>query len=212
MAKKSKFLMVSLDDEKAQALANVLSNKTCRKILEHLADKKDTETGISKALGIAISTVHYNLLQLVKGGLIEAEEFHYSKKGKVVNHYSLANQYILIAPKNSFGLKEKLKNLLAVVPIAGAVGYALSTFNSTPAYPSSFAMEAAPMMARTAEDAGASAMMLKTSSTIAAPTFRDQAMSLFSGMDIGLLFVLGALFALCTYLLLAYLLFLYRQK
>jgi len=71
-----------------------------------------TETDISKELKLPISTVHYNLSVLVKAKLVEAREFHYSEKGREVNHYSLANKLIIIAPsKMDDSTKDKLKNL-----------------------------------------------------------------------------------------------------
>lgn len=112
MAKQS-FLLVSLREDKAKELANVISNDSCRKILDYLTKKEDaTESEISKELEIAISTVHYNLKQLMRSEIINCEEFHYSKKGKEVNHYKLANKYIIIAPKTTYGIKEKLRMVL----------------------------------------------------------------------------------------------------
>jgi len=122
MAKQS-FLLVSLKEDKAKELAQVISNESCRKILDYLAEHEDaTETEISKKLDLPISTVHYNLQNLVNSGVIIAEEFHYSKKGKEVNHYKLANKYIIIAPKTTFGIKEKLRSILPVslLALAGA--------------------------------------------------------------------------------------------
>src|SRR3989339_352498 len=121
MAKQS-FLLVSLQEDKAKKLAQVVTNDSCRKILDYLADKEATETDLAEKLGLPMSTVHYNLSQLVGTGLIIADEFHYSKKGKEVNHYKLANKYIIIAPKSTFGIKEKLKSILpvALLALAGA--------------------------------------------------------------------------------------------
>ena len=107
MSKKS-FLLVSLKEDKAKELAQVISNDTCRKILDHLAEKEDaTETEIATTLQLPISTVHYNLHHLMKAGIVNVEEFHYSEKGKEVNHYKLANKYIIIAPRTTYGIKEK---------------------------------------------------------------------------------------------------------
>ena len=76
MAKKETFLMVSLEEDKAKKLAQVLSNDTSRKILDHLSNKKATETELSKELNLPISTVHYNLRHLLASRLVEAGEFH----------------------------------------------------------------------------------------------------------------------------------------
>lgn len=115
MAKET-FMLVSLKEAKAKKLAQVISNETSRKILDYLAKGDKTESEIAKELGIAISTVHYNLKQLVAAKLVKADEFHYSKKGKEVNHYSLTNQFVVIAPSNEEGILDKLKKIL---PVAG---------------------------------------------------------------------------------------------
>src|SRR3989338_6171049 len=122
MGKKNKFLLVSLQDQKAAELAQVISNSTCRRILDYLSEHDSiTESQVSQDLAVPLPTVHYNLQLLVKGGLVKIEEFHYSVKGKEVNHYSLANQYIIIAPKGVHGFKEKLRSILPVVLAAVGV-------------------------------------------------------------------------------------------
>lgn len=116
MAKKNLILM-SLEDEKINKIANVVSNESSKKILDYLSGKEyATESEIAKELGIAISTVHYNMQQLIDAGLVSADEYHYSEKGREVNRYKLANKYIIIAPKGTKkqGLKQKLKNILPV--------------------------------------------------------------------------------------------------
>ena len=128
---KEKFLLVSLSENKAKQLAQVISNETCRKILDYLADKEATESELSKKLEVPISTVHYNLKQLQKGGLVVADEYHYSQKGKEVNHYKLANKYIIIAPKSTYGIKEKLKSVLPVAIIIGAGAGLIRFFSGT---------------------------------------------------------------------------------
>ena len=84
---KEKFLLLSLSESKTKELAQAVSNDTCRKILDYLADKEASESELASKLDIPISTVHYNLQQLQKGGLVVVEEYHYSEKGKEVNHY-----------------------------------------------------------------------------------------------------------------------------
>ena len=116
MARKDKFLLVSLQEEKAAQLAQVISNSTCRRILDYLSEHDyAAETQIAKELGVPLPTVHYNLAQLTAGGLVVVDEYHYSEKGKEINHYKLANQYIIIAPKSMHGFKEKLRSILPVV-------------------------------------------------------------------------------------------------
>lgn len=172
MAKQS-FLLVSLKEDKAKQLANVISNESCRKILDYLAEKEDaTETEIAKDLGLPISTVHYNLQHLMKSGIISVEEFHYSEKGKEVNHYKLANKYIIIAPKTTYGIKEKLKSILPVSLLAligaGFIHLYTKYFRPLPGVMRATAptmeaavREAAPMMDEAAEGAVATAPMVQ---------------------------------------------------
>jgi DNA-binding transcriptional ArsR family regulator len=57
-----KFLLVSLKEDEAKKLAQVISNDTSRKILDFLASRKDaTETEIATHLEMPLSTTHYNL-------------------------------------------------------------------------------------------------------------------------------------------------------
>ena len=120
---KNNFLLVDLSEKKTKRLAETITSDTSRKILNYLAEKEhDTESNISKELSIAISTVHYHLQKLQEAELLIVEEFHYSKKGREINHYKLANKYIIIAPKKVSGLKEKLKGLLPVSIITILIG------------------------------------------------------------------------------------------
>src|SRR3989338_6028072 len=103
---KNNFLLVDLNEEKTKKLAETITSDTSRKILNHLAEKEETEANIAQLLQLPISTVHYHLQKLQEAGLVKVEEFHYSQKGREVNHYKLANKYIIIAPQKVEGLKE----------------------------------------------------------------------------------------------------------
>jgi DNA-binding transcriptional ArsR family regulator len=126
---KEKFILVSLKEQESKQLAQVLANDTSRKILDSLAENEATESELSEKLKIPISTVHYNLQALVNGKLVEADEFHYSQKGKEVLHYKLANKYIIIAPKSTFGIREKLRGILPVGIIALAGSFLVYFFD-----------------------------------------------------------------------------------
>ena len=119
MAKES-FVLVSLKEDTAKELSQVLASKTCKQILDYLGEKEGTETEIATTLNIPLSTVHYNLQLLKKAKLVSVEEFHYSKKGKEINHYKLENKFIVIAPRTSDTLREILtKKLKNILPLAG---------------------------------------------------------------------------------------------
>src|SRR3989338_3894468 len=126
MAKES-FILVNLNEDTTKELAQTLQSATCKSILNLLSKEEATETEIARLLSMPISTVHYNLQLLLKAKLVLAEEYHYSQKGKEVLHYKLANQFIVIAPRQTEGLHEtlakKLKNILplAIITAGGSV-------------------------------------------------------------------------------------------
>jgi len=123
---KNNFLLVSLEESKAKKLAEVISNDTARKILDQLSKNDCTESELSKDLKIPISTVHYNLKQLQEANLVTVEEFHYSQKGKEVNHYKLANKYIIIAPKNEGNtFLDALRKIIPLTIITISVAFCL---------------------------------------------------------------------------------------
>ena len=209
MAKKETFLMVSLEEDKAKKLAQVLSNDTSRKILDHLSNKKATETELSKELSLPISTVHYNLKALVESRLVEAGEFHYSDKGKEVLHYSLANKYVIIAPKAvSEGLKDKLKSILPAIAAIGVIAlvlqYAQNLFGSVSSIGSSSLMKAAPVAERAMLESAPAAADMAAQETFA------MAPQAASSQPIGLWFAIGAVLCLMIYLLIDHLVKKYR--
>ena len=111
---KKQFLFVDLNDNKLKSLGETITSETSRKILNYLVGKEDTEAKIAESLGLPISTAHYHLQKLQQAGLVRVDEFHYSQKGREVNHYKLVHEYIIIGPQRS-GLTEKLR---AVLPMA----------------------------------------------------------------------------------------------
>jgi DNA-binding transcriptional ArsR family regulator len=144
---KEKFILVSLKEEESKKIAQIITNDTSRKILDFLSEKEATESDLSKELKIPISTIHYNLKALLKARMIEAEEFHYSKKGKEILHYKLANKYIIISPKPIKGIKNKLRSILPASILAFISSGILFTINMLKK-PASFVKQAPVMAAR----------------------------------------------------------------
>jgi DNA-binding transcriptional ArsR family regulator len=99
----AKYIELNLNDKKAEKVAEVLSNKTAKKILGLLADKELSESDISSELRIPLNTVGYNIHKLIESGLIEkTSSFFWSVKGKKIPTYRVANKKIIISTKNSF--------------------------------------------------------------------------------------------------------------
>ena len=100
-------------------------------------------------------------------GLVSADEFHYSKKGKEISHYKLANKYIIIAPKKTLGLKEKLKNIFPVVLVVSGAALVIQYLSK----PSVIVPQVQPMVAKSFESSTAAApMMAGTAQNVSSST------------------------------------------
>jgi DNA-binding transcriptional ArsR family regulator len=204
-----KFIMLSLEEKETKKVANVIGSETCRKILDSLATKEATASELSEKLSIPLSTVTYNIQQLLDTGLVSADEFHYSQKGKEVLHYKLANKYIIISPRAVVGLKDKLKKILPVAAIsAGVAGVVqlVHQYVSLGSYGN--AMGAATMMyAQDSAMESAPAAMMKTADA-SLMSVAEESMAMSAPMtppiesfpfDIALWFFLGALCGIVVY-------------
>ena len=213
---KEKFLLVSLKEEKSKKLAQVLANDTSRQILDFLADREATESELAEALNLPLSTVHYNLQALMDAGLIIAEEFHYSEKGKEVMHYKLANKYIIIAPKTIFGVKEKLKAILPTILIIGVVALIIQFFLRITTKGAELAIQAPQVMERAAAPAEIVQEAVVQKAALIEEAAMDQvanatqavSVSVQKGLfisDVVIWFVAGAAFSLAIYLIIDWL-------
>lgn len=192
-----KFILVSLEEEKAKKLAEVISNSSSRKILDYLGGVKEaSESDVSKKLRIPISTVHYNMQQLVKAGLVESKEFRWSDKGREINIYRIAKKYVVIAPKGVSGLREKLKGVLPLVLVsAGAAAVIQWVVNSGFVGRGGFVESEA--MIKSADVALEETMVTGASeAATCVPEIVTQAVP-----NYGLWFFIGAMFVLVVYLI-----------
>lgn len=117
-----KFILLGLDDSRAGKIAEVLKNKTCKKMLDFLAETKEaSEKDISKALNIPINTIEYNLKKLIKASLVKkAKNFFWSVKGRKIPMYSLAKKHIIISPNKKPSVTA-LKSILPITTIIAAI-------------------------------------------------------------------------------------------
>ncbi|MGV8140873.1 MAG: ArsR/SmtB family transcription factor [Candidatus Woesearchaeota archaeon] len=158
------FLLISLEEKKAKKIAEAINNETSRKILDHLAKKECTESDLSKEMNIPISTIHYNLKQLMEANLVVVDEFHYSSKGKEVNHYKLANKYIIIAPRQTDNrFMEALQKILPLTIITAVTGGILTLFGLINGTGSNLSAKSA---TNTAMDAAAPRLMMASEETV----------------------------------------------
>jgi len=123
----------NINDARAGKIAEVISNKTCKKILNLIAenDKELSVGDISNRLGIPINTADYNVKKLMDAELIEkTSSFFWSVKGKKIPTYRIANKKIIISPKTSF--KGMIASIIAGGVVLGGIKMFInySTFNS----------------------------------------------------------------------------------
>lgn len=185
-----KFILVSLEEDKAKELANVISNDTCRKILDFLSEKDAAENDITKELSIPASTVHYNIQNLLKHNLIEIKDFYWSEKGNKVNVYTVAKKLIVIAPK-SMKIKTKLKSILPVALTAlvasGMIYFYQNYFLKTMSFAGGEML--------TAQKAADFAEAMPTRALAEVPRMAETA------PNYALWFLIGSFFAIATYII-----------
>lgn len=131
---KDKFILMNLDDARSKKIADVLGNKTCKKIVGFLSDTKEaSEKDIADELGIPINTVEYNLKKLLNAGLLEkTKNFFWSKKGRKIDMYKLSNKSIVISPKKKptmSSLKTIIPVILSIVIVAILLGLIIPSYN-----------------------------------------------------------------------------------
>ena len=187
MSKSEKYILVSLEDERSKNIAESISNKTARKVLDYLSTKEEAGTEeISKKLNLPISTIDYNLKNLKKAGLVETKHFEWSQKGKRIVLYSVAKKLIVIAPKLS-NLKKELKNIIPLVGIAAVISIIIQYFSS---------ITRQPMLQAAKSEAGLVSEDLALNAAQFVPTAVQQ-----TSPSYGLWFFFGALFIIVVYLL-----------
>jgi DNA-binding transcriptional ArsR family regulator len=125
-----------MDDSRAKKLADVLGNKTCKKIIDFLAEQDASEKDIADSLKVPINTIEYNLKKLIDAEIIEkSKSFFWSKKGKKIDIYKLSNKSIIISPKNKISSKIKSFIPAVLLSLAGAIGirqyYSVTEFRNT---------------------------------------------------------------------------------
>ncbi len=117
---------MNMNDERSKHVAEILANKTCKKIVDYLAEVKEvSEKDISDALKMPINTVEYNLQKLLKSGLVEkTKNFFWSRKGKKILTYKLAKKHIVISPSSNSS-KPNMNLLKTLIPVIAVIAVGL---------------------------------------------------------------------------------------
>jgi DNA-binding transcriptional ArsR family regulator len=147
-----KYIMLNLEDERTKKVAEVVSNPSCKKILNLLADKEASESEIARELKIPVNTAEYNIKKLMESGLVESVSHFWSVKGKKIKSYRLSRKYIVIAPRKSNW--DKFKPVFPAFIVTVVISFIIWSFTQFSVYSSNIrdnvqekVMSAAPSLA-----------------------------------------------------------------
>lgn len=111
-----KLLILPLGEE-SKKLTQVISNETAMKILELLAESPLSTSQVSELLNLPITTVQYNIDNLMSIGLIKIDRVKYSEKGREVKIYAPRQKLIVLVPEktDSSNVLNILKKYIALL-------------------------------------------------------------------------------------------------
>jgi len=126
----NKYILISLEDSKARKVADILGNRTSKRVLDFLAETKEASVSdIANALDMPLNTIGYNVQKLVDVGLAEkSKNYFWSVKGKKIDMYRASNKSIIISPKSR--IASGLKSVLPVALISGLFALLIRNFYS----------------------------------------------------------------------------------
>jgi DNA-binding CsgD family transcriptional regulator len=119
--------------ERAQKIAKAMASQTAGDILRLIGSGEKTSTEIAEQLSLPITTAKYHIENLLTAGLISVAATKYSVKGREVKVYTLTNQLLIVAPKQSNirSLLLKYASLFGIVAFGSLVIAALSPIIGT---------------------------------------------------------------------------------
>jgi DNA-binding transcriptional ArsR family regulator len=115
-------------DERAQKIAKAMGSQTANDILQILGEGPRSLTDITERLNVPMNTAKYHIENLLDAGLIAVEQTRYSIKGREVKIYTLTNQLLVVAPRQSNvrTLLLKYASLFGIVAVCSGVVSVLS--------------------------------------------------------------------------------------
>ena len=111
-----KLLVLPLGKE-SKKITQVITNDTARQIMELLAEDSMSASDIATQLDVPLTTIKYNLENLVDVGLIKIKRIKYSEKGRQVKVYAPIRKLIVLVPEKTDNntIMDVLKKYLGVV-------------------------------------------------------------------------------------------------
>lgn len=110
-------------DERAQKIAKAMGSQTASDILQILGEGPRSLTDITERLNLPMNTAKYHVENLLDAGLIAVEKTKYSIKGREVKIYTLTNQLLVVAPRQSNvrSLLLKYASLFGIVAVCSVL-------------------------------------------------------------------------------------------
>lgn len=86
-------------NEESKKIRQILSNDTSMKIMELLKKESLSASEVAEKLEMPLTTVKYNIDQMVEHDLVRIQRIKYSEKGRQVKIYEAPEKVIIIAPE-----------------------------------------------------------------------------------------------------------------
>lgn len=121
------FETISVDDERAKELAQILINDKALSILKLLQEESLSASEVADRLNLPLSTVVYHLDKMSRVGLIEIAGKKYGKRLREVKLYRASPKPILLMPARTSFKKRILRTIEKIqiisLSIAGFIAY-----------------------------------------------------------------------------------------
>jgi len=128
-------LVLEPGDERAKKIGKAMASNTASDVLSALSEDELTLSELSERLSQPITTLKYQIENLLDAGLVEIVRTRYSEKGRVVKVYGVCQQVVIMSPAKADLRSVLLKyaSLFALIICATLVLLAIApTFDFMP--------------------------------------------------------------------------------
>lgn len=91
-------LVLEPGDERAKKIGKAMASNTASDVLSALSEDELTLSELSERLGQPITTLKYQIENLLDAGLVDIVRTRYSEKGRVVKVYGVRQQVVIMSP------------------------------------------------------------------------------------------------------------------
>ncbi|MDE4907440.1 helix-turn-helix domain-containing protein [Methanogenium marinum] len=121
-------LVLEPGDERAKKIGKAMASNTASDVLSTLSEDELTLSELSERLGQPITTLKYQIENLLDAGLVDIVRTRYSEKGRVVKVYGVRQQVVIMSPGkgNLRDLLLKYTSLFALIICATLVLLAMA--------------------------------------------------------------------------------------